>query len=107
MEDFRLLYEHCPEIKMVSIEADNETLKRQRFHLPCGSEALRLVSGEISIFLARYQANDQKSIFRLLSPVLVGCASWAPACAMLATAKSESSVLRCRAQRPRSKSPPG
>jgi hypothetical protein len=34
MEDFRLLYEIFPEMKMRSIERDSEVLKRQRFNRP-------------------------------------------------------------------------
>ena len=34
LEDFRLLYEFCPDIDMVSIESNDETYKRQRFHRP-------------------------------------------------------------------------
>jgi len=63
LEDCRLLYEFCPEIKMVSIEEDEETYKRQNFHLPCGT--LELAQGQFNSFLAEYQANDKKSIFWL------------------------------------------
>src|SRR5450759_5384494 len=63
LEDFRLLYELCPELKMISIEEDAETYKRQLFHLPCG--ALELRQAEFSSFLAQYEANDEKSIFWL------------------------------------------
>jgi hypothetical protein len=63
LEDFRLLYELCPELKMISIEEDAETYKRQLFHLPCGTLELR--QAEFSSFLAQYEANDEKSIFWL------------------------------------------
>jgi hypothetical protein len=63
LEDFRLLYELYPEIKMISIEEDAETYKRQEFHLPCG--ALELTHVEFTSFLARYDAKDKKSIFWL------------------------------------------
>lgn len=63
LEEFRLLYEFCPEIRMVSIEEDADTLKRQRFHLPCGT--LRLEAAEFKSFLARYDSRDEKSIFWL------------------------------------------
>jgi hypothetical protein len=63
LEDFRLLYELCPDVKMVSIEEDEDTYKRQRFHLPCGT--LRLERAEFKSFLARYEPNDEKSIFWL------------------------------------------
>lgn len=63
LEDFRLLYELCPELKLISIEEDGETLKRQEFHLPCG--ALELKPTRFDSFLAQYEANDEKSIFWL------------------------------------------
>jgi len=37
LDDFRLIYEFYPEIKMVSIEQHEETYKRQQFHLPADS----------------------------------------------------------------------
>ncbi len=63
LEDFRLLYDFCPNIKMISIESSKETLKRQRFHLPCGK--LELVYDDFSSFLANYDGGGQKSIFWL------------------------------------------
>jgi len=63
LEDFRLLYDFCPEIKMVSIERDKETFKRQKFHLPCGT--LRLEKTDFKSFLARYESRDERSIFWL------------------------------------------
>jgi hypothetical protein len=63
LEDFRLLYEFCPDIRMVSIEENQETLKRQDFHRPC--RALRLENANFTSFLAGYEARDQKSIFWL------------------------------------------
>ena len=63
LEEFRLLYEFCPQVKMVSIEADNETYKRQEFHLPCGS--LKLMKADFRSFLSQYDPDDQKSVFWL------------------------------------------
>jgi hypothetical protein len=63
LEDFRLLYDFCPTVKMVSIESDLDTLKRQKFHLPCGH--LELVLDEFTSFLANYDSNERKSIFWL------------------------------------------
>lgn len=63
LEEFRLLYEFCPEIRMVSIEEDAQVLERQRFHLPCGT--LELQGGRFRSFLAQYTANDVKAIFWL------------------------------------------
>lgn len=65
LEDFRLLYEFHPEIKMISIEDNAETYKRQHFHLPCHTVHLKLKKTEFKTFLARYDANNKKSIFWL------------------------------------------
>lgn len=63
LEDFRLLYEACPEIRMVSIENDEETYKRQEFHRPC--KTLQLIEGDLTSYIARYSPNDNKSVFWL------------------------------------------
>lgn len=63
LEDFRLLHEYFPEMRMVSIEQNIETYKRQVFHLPCGQIRLRHV--DFKSFLARYDCGDKKSIFWL------------------------------------------
>ncbi len=63
LEDFRLLYEFCPDIGMVSIEVEEETYKRQQFHLPCKS--LDLIWDDLSSFIATYDPGDTKSIFWL------------------------------------------
>ncbi len=63
LEDFRLMYEFYPEIKLVSIEEDKETLKRQEFHLPCGT--LQLKKDKVESFLLQYEPEDAKSIFWL------------------------------------------
>jgi hypothetical protein len=68
LDDFRLIYELFPEIKMVSIEKNEDTYKRQEFHLPCGT--LRLERAQFKSFLARYEPNDEKSIFWLDYPGL-------------------------------------
>jgi len=60
-----LLYESYPDIRMVCIEQNEDTFKRQQFHVPCGSRRLRLEKTVFSSFLAQYQANDEKSIFWL------------------------------------------
>ena len=65
LEDFRLIYEMFPDIKMISIEKDDNTRKRQRFHIPCHSHRLKLEKGPLSSFLAEYQSTDEKSIFWL------------------------------------------
>ena len=63
LEDFRLLYEHCSDIDMVSVEQDPETFKRQRFHLPCGN--LQLVLDDLSSFIGKFDPQGRKSIFWL------------------------------------------
>jgi len=65
LEDFRLLYEFHPEIRMISIENNDETYKRQQFHAPCRTVHLKLKKTEFKTFLARYEANNKKSIFWL------------------------------------------
>ena len=63
LEDFRLLYEFCPDIGMVSIDSDEQTYKRQQFHLPCGNVELKLEN--MSSYIARYEPVDEKSVFWL------------------------------------------
>lgn len=63
LEEFRLLYEICPQIRMVSIEEDRETFERQKFHLPCGF--LRLKNCDFRTFLTDYDPKDKKSVFWL------------------------------------------
>ena len=63
LEDFRLLYEYCPDVRMVSIESNGETYKRQKFNLPF--RTLKLVEDNISSFINRYDPRDEKSIFWL------------------------------------------
>lgn len=63
LEEFRLLYELCPRITMVSIESDEQVYRRQRFHLPCGSLELRNL--DFRSFLANYQAKNRRSVFWL------------------------------------------
>lgn len=63
LEDFRLLYDLCPEIGMVSIEKDADTIKRQEFHLPCSY--LKLENKSMSSFITNYDPGNDKSIFWL------------------------------------------
>lgn len=63
LEDFRLLYELYPNMEMVSIERNEETYRRQGFHLPCSK--IRLENIQLGSFLANYEARDKKSIFWL------------------------------------------
>ena len=63
LEEFRLLHEFFPEMKMVSIEENADTYKRQRFHLPCGK--IKLLDRDFKSFLAQYDSRDKKHIFWL------------------------------------------
>ena len=63
LEDFRLLYEFCPDIGMVSIDDDEQTHKRQRFHLPCGNAKLTLQ--DMSSYITQYEPVEEKSVFWL------------------------------------------
>jgi hypothetical protein len=63
LEDFRLIYEFFPDMKMVSIERDEEVYKRQQFHLPCGNVTLRNI--EFGSFINTFDPRDEKSIFWL------------------------------------------
>lgn len=60
LEDFRLLYELCPALKLVSFEKNADVRARQRFHLPCGT--VQLEPTAFRTFVAQYQATDQASI---------------------------------------------
>ena len=63
LEDFRLLYEFCPEMSMVSIENDREIYKRQQFNLPF--RTLKLIEEDMSSYIRRYDPGDNKSVFWL------------------------------------------
>ena len=65
LEDFRLLYEFYPEIRMVSIEEDDNTFKRQRFHAPCQTSRLQLTKSDFTSFLAQFDPRNKNSIFWL------------------------------------------
>ena len=68
LEDFRLLYEFCPDIGMVSIETNKETFKRQLFHRP--SSKVQLVRDNLASFITHYSPVDRKSVFWLDYTVL-------------------------------------
>ena len=63
LEDFRVLYELCQDIGMVSIEMNEEVYKRQAFHRPC--RTLELQNLDIFDFVDRYDSAGTKSIFWL------------------------------------------
>ena len=63
LEDFRVLYEQCSDINMVSIEKDRQVFKRQEFHLP--AKTVKLLNMDLFDFVDEYEPNGQKSIFWL------------------------------------------
>ena len=63
LEDFRLLYEFCPEMSMISIEDNSEICKRQKFNLPF--RTLKLIEEDMSSYIRRYDPGDNKSVFWL------------------------------------------
>lgn len=63
LEDFRMMYDLCPDIRLVCIEENQDTRKRQKFHLPCRN--IKLVLANFTSFVKSYQPNDEKSIFWL------------------------------------------
>lgn len=58
LEDFRLLYEFCPEMRMESIESNSEVYKRQRFNRPF--RKLRLIEEDLSSYISRYDPGEKK-----------------------------------------------
>ena len=63
LEEYRLLNEFCPEIRMVSIESNRETYKRQRFNIPFRN--LQLIEEDVSSYIRGFNPGDRKSIFWL------------------------------------------
>jgi len=62
LEDIRLLTLYYPHMKKVSIEKNEETLKRQRFHQP--SKKTVIHGSDLTGFIANYHV-EEKSIFWL------------------------------------------
>lgn len=62
LEDCRLIHNRCPEIKIVSIERDEDTFKRQQFH--SFSTSLDLIFEDFDNFVANF-SSDGKEIFWL------------------------------------------
>lgn len=58
LEDFKLIREYCPEIKMVSIEKDYQTYLRQRFHQFCSNIKLKNTSFER--FISNYTSTSNE-----------------------------------------------
>jgi len=87
LDDIRLISQQFPQLRYVSIERDEDTHKRQRFH--CTSKRLRFVHNTVGTYLKQDFISDTPSIFWLdyidLSPSdieefaevleLVGCPS--------------------------------
>lgn len=63
LDEFQLLYEICPGLKMVSFERDLDTSKRQKFHSPCRTLDIR--KQEFSSFLSTFSPSKTKCIFWL------------------------------------------
>lgn len=63
LDDFRLLHENFPDMRMVSVEKDGDVYKRQAFHVP--SAHIKRKRLDLKTFLANYEARDRKSIFWL------------------------------------------
>jgi len=63
LEDFRLIYERHPDIRIVSIEQNLEVVKRQRFHRPC--KTLRLENTDLRSFVTAFDPEDRLGIFWL------------------------------------------
>ncbi len=63
MEDFRALYEQCEDLRMVSVEKNENTFKRQQFHAPFSTA--QLLNKDIFEFIDNYESDGQKSIFWL------------------------------------------
>ena len=63
LEDFRLLYEFCPDVHMVSFEINEQIYNRQRFHLP--SRRMKIEHEDITSYIDRFDPGESKSIFWL------------------------------------------
>ncbi|GJL69888.1 MAG: hypothetical protein NPIRA06_25230 [Nitrospirales bacterium] len=63
LDDFRLIHENFPDMKMVSIERDPDIFKRQQFHQP--NRNIELLNNDLHSFLAQYDAGDKKCVFWL------------------------------------------
>ncbi len=58
LEDCRLIHNHCPEIKIVSIEKNEQTFKRQKFHR--FSKNLDLRREDFASFLAEFSSSGRE-----------------------------------------------
>ena len=62
LEDCKLVYDRCPEVRIVSIERDEQTFERQKFHR--FSKNLNLIQDDFSNFLEKF-SGDTGEIFWL------------------------------------------
>ena len=60
LEEYRLLYAAYPRLKLVSIERDEHTHRRQKFHQPCSGVDLRL--GAFREFVRDHKGDQDKCI---------------------------------------------
>ena len=58
LEDCRLIHDRCPEIKIVSIERDEDTFERQKFH--SFSANLDLIYGDFDNFIADFSSSGRE-----------------------------------------------
>jgi hypothetical protein len=65
LEDFRIMHEFFPYLDMVSIEGNEETYKRQKFHRPCSTKKLKLKRNYSDSFIASQLPVEKKFIFWL------------------------------------------
>jgi hypothetical protein len=56
LEEFRVLYDSIPHLKMISVEEDADVHKRQQFHLPC--RRIQLVLSRFSDYLAAFSPSE-------------------------------------------------
>ena len=71
LEDCRLIHNRCPEIKIVSIEANLQTFKRQQFHR--FSKNLDLRDEDFASFLAHFSSNGGEIFWLDYTNLTLGC----------------------------------
>lgn len=62
LDEHRLLYELYPKLRLVSIEKNEDTYRRQQFHRPCSEEILELRHETFRSFLRTYDFQEKKSV---------------------------------------------
>ena len=58
LEDCKLIHDRCPEIRIVSIEKNQQIFKRQEFH--CFSKKLNLIPKDFATFLAHFSSSGRE-----------------------------------------------